>query len=38
MGMKLLLAINLLAAASAAQAAPLTVRTGETWLFTIDTG
>ena len=36
--MKLLLAINLLAVASAAQAAPLTVRTAETWLFTIDKG
>jgi len=36
--MKLLLAAVLVAAASAAQASALTVRTGEAWLFTIDNG
>lgn len=36
--MKVLLAAALLAIASAAQAAPLTVPTGENWMFTIRNG
>ena len=36
--MKLLIGTLVLAAASAAQGAPLTVRTGETWLFTVEMG
>jgi hypothetical protein len=38
MAMKLLVAALLLAAASAAHAGPLTVRTGESWLFTVQKG
>ena len=36
--MKVLLAAALLAFASVAQAAPLTVRTGESWVFTVKNG
>lgn len=36
--MKILLAAMLLAAASSAHAAPLTVSTGESWLFTVKNG
>ena len=36
--MKILLAAMLLAAASTAHAAPLTVRAGESWLFTVRNG
>lgn len=36
--MRLIAAAILLVAASAAQAAPLTVRTGESWLFNVENG
>jgi hypothetical protein len=38
MAMRLIVAALLLAAASTAQSGPLTVRTGETWLFNVENG